>query len=125
MSDADESAALPPWVELGTELLVDQPGLKCWMETVRPGETRPAHTHRHPWVTVVLSGAAGNSLGPDGEVLSKGELTTGQVVFNSGEGLPIRHAVHNTSDRTLVTVAIEIAGPWAVAEASTEGLNGR
>ncbi|WP_052848003.1 cupin domain-containing protein [Streptomyces avicenniae] len=96
-----------PWEELGAALVVDEPGVKCWIETVPPGEARPLHTHRHPWVTVVLSGAHGESLDEHGGVIKKVALETGQVLFNDGAQLPMRHRVRNLSDRTLVMVAIE------------------
>lgn len=99
-----------PWEELGTDLVVDEENVKCWIETVPPGERRPAHTHRHPWVTVVLSGAFCESLDEHGQLIRRASLETGQVVFNRGEDLPMRHYVRNLSDRTLTMVAIELRG---------------
>lgn len=107
---------LEPWQELGTDLLIDEEHVKCWVETVSPGEQRPAHTHRHPWVTVVLSGAHGESLDEHGELIKAVTLETGQVVHNRGESLPMRHYVRNLSDRTLVMVAIELRTPAAPEE---------
>ena len=100
-----------PWAELGTPLLVAEPGVRAWVEVVPPGEERPAHTHRHPWVTVVVSGAAGESYGADGELIGTNTLTTGQVVWNGADKLPFTHHVRNTSDRTLVMVAVELRPP--------------
>jgi len=97
-----------PWEELGTDLLIDEENVKCWIETVPPGERRPAHTHRHPWVTVVLSGAYGESRDEQDELIKKVTLETGQVIHNRGEGLPMRHYVRNLSDRPLTMVAIEM-----------------
>ena len=112
MPPSDEAGAqVPePWEDLGVELLVDQPGVRCWIEVVPPGEQRPAHTHRHPWVTVVLSGARGESFTPEGELIKAGELTTGQIVYNDASRLPFRHYTRNTSDRTLIMVAVELRG---------------
>lgn len=107
---------LEPWEALGAPLVVDRPGVRCWIETVEPGETRPLHTHRHPWVTVVVQGAHGENLSPAGEVVAAGELVTGHVGYNGPERLPLRHCVRNTSDRTLVMVAVELRaeeGPHA------------
>ncbi|WP_165914319.1 cupin domain-containing protein [Streptomyces sp. AcE210] len=86
------------------------------METVPPGEQRPAHTHRHPWVTVVLAGAHGESSDEGGELIKTVTLETGQAVHNRGESLPMRHNVHNLSDQTLVMFAIELRTPTAPEE---------
>jgi anti-sigma factor ChrR (cupin superfamily) len=107
---------LEPWQELGADLLIDEDQVKCWVETVPPGEQRPAHTHRHPWVTVVLSGAHGESLDENGELIKAVTLETGQVVHNRGGSLPMRHYFHNLSDQTLVMVAIELRTPTAPEE---------
>lgn len=101
-------AELEPWEELGAELVVDEPGVKSWVETVPPGQRRPLHTHRHPWVTVVLSGASGESRAPDGTLLKQSTVHTGQILYNRPGPVPLRHCMHNTSDQTLVMVAIEL-----------------
>jgi hypothetical protein len=111
-----------PWEDLGTELVVDEPYVKCWVETVPPGESRPAHTHRHPWITVVVSGAAGESYTADGKLIRKGPVPVGTVAMNGPDLLPFRHYVRNTSeDETLVMVAVEIRSPGAAADDGTAG----
>lgn len=96
-----------PWLELGTELLVDEPGVKCWVERVPAHSRRPAHTHRHPWVTIVLAGASGESRTPDGELIETGSVQTGAVRFHGLDCLPFSHYLNNTSDDTMVMVAVE------------------
>jgi len=108
---AAEPAEREPWEELGAELIIDEPGVKSWIETVPPGQRRPLHTHRHPWVTVVLSGAAGESRDARGELIKTSAVETGQVLFNRPDPNPMRHCMHNTSDRTLVMVAVELRSP--------------
>lgn len=99
-----------PWEELGTGLVLDDNDIKCWIETVPPGERRPVHTHRHAWVTVVLSGAHCESRDEHDQLIKTGTLETGQVIHNKGENLPMRHYVRNLSDRPLTMVAIELRG---------------
>jgi beta-alanine degradation protein BauB len=102
-----------PWHALGAELIVDEPFVKCWMEQVPPGESRPAHTHRHPWITVVLAGATGESRTPGGELIAAGTTHTGEVRFNGSDRLPFSHYLTNTSDNTLVMLAVEMRIPSA------------
>lgn len=97
-----------PWLELGADLIVDQPGVKCWVERVPANSSRPAHTHRHPWLTVVLSGAAGESRTPEGKLIEAGAVRTGDVQFHGPECLPFSHYLVNTSEDTLVMVAVEV-----------------
>ncbi|MFD0035633.1 phosphotriesterase family protein [Streptomyces sp. NPDC055059] len=70
----------------------------------------------HPWVTVVLCGAHGESLDENGELIKTVTLVSGQVVHNRGESLPMRRYVRNLSDQTLVMVAIELRTPTAPEE---------
>jgi hypothetical protein len=104
-------AVVEPWHALGSELIVDEPTVKCWLESVPPGESRPAHTHRHPWLTVVLSGAKGESRRPDGELIAAGEAHAGEVRYNGPDRLPFSHYLTNTSDETLVMLAVELRIP--------------
>ncbi|RVU23206.1 cupin domain-containing protein [Streptomyces antnestii] len=110
---------LEPRQELGADLLIDEDQVKCWVETVPPGEQRPAHTHRHPWVTVVLSGAHGESLDENGELIKTVTLETGQVGAQPRRvpaHAALRHYVRNLSDQTFVMVAIELRTPTAPEE---------
>jgi hypothetical protein len=117
---AAEAKIVDPWVDLRTDLVVDERFVKCWVETIPPGESRPAHIHRHPWVSVVLSGATGESYTHDGRLMGRGEAVTGTVRFNGPGVLPYGHFFKNVSqDRTLMMVAVEIRVPggadaWAV-----------
>lgn len=98
-----------PWEEIGTPLVVDTSLAKAWVERIPAGATRPLHTHRDPWLTVVISGGRADVLGPDGQRLDTVELTTGQVKLNAlPNGRPVRHAMHNTGDSELVLVAVQL-----------------
>lgn len=120
-TDPAGARVVEPWEALGTELLVDEEHVKCWVERVAPGETRPAHTHLHPWITVVVSGASGESRTPEGELISVGSAATGDVRFNGPDRLPFSHYLANTSDETLVMVAVELRGPAASLAGTTAG----
>jgi hypothetical protein len=115
VADPVMEPVVDPWVDLGAELVVDEPFVKCWLETIPPGEARPAHVHRHPWVSVVLAGATGESYTSDGRLMGRGEATTGTVRFNGPDRLPYGHYFKNVSeDRTLVMLAMELRVPGGV-----------
>jgi hypothetical protein len=115
---AVDGPVVEPWVALGTELLVDLPGVKCWQERVEPGQSRPLHTHRHPWVTVVVAGAEGESKDAEGKVLVSGRVAAGTVRYNDVSILPFTHSLTNTSGETLVMVAVELREPPATPGSS-------
>ncbi|TDC78868.1 FAD-dependent monooxygenase [Streptomyces hainanensis] len=100
-----------PWVELGAALEVDAPGARSWVERIPRGEARPLHTHRRPWLTIVVSGGTAQVSGVDDAEPEDVELVTGTVKFNPlpAEG-SIRHALRNTGDTDLVLVAVELGG---------------
>ena len=97
-----------PWDELGVDLVVDEPRLRGWVEHLPVGASRPAHTHRRPWVTVVVRGGSAEVTDERGARTAL-DLSTGQVRFNPlDRGTPIRHALRNTGDTDLLLVAIEL-----------------
>lgn len=108
-------SALEPWEAVGAQLVVDEATVKCWIEEVPPGESRPPHTHRHPWITVVLSGADGESRTPDGTLIAAGSAVEGSVQYNRQQ-LPFSHCMTNTSDKPLKLVAIELRNAPSPAE---------
>ena len=109
-----DTAPAGPWHELGLDLVVDRPQVRSWVEYLPIGATRPFHTHRAPWLTVVVSGGRAMVLRSDGagEEL---ELRTGEVKFNPlADGEPVRHALRNIGDTDLTLVAVQLdaeAGP--------------
>jgi hypothetical protein len=104
-------SATGPWEELGAPLEVQVSGtfsgVRAWTERLAPGEERPAHTHRIPWLTVVVSGGRARSTSADGTVTDV-ELTTGQVKFNNLESGPFRHSMRNVGDSTIVMIGIQL-----------------
>lgn len=101
-----------PWIELGAPLDVDFAPARAWTERLAPGEERPAHTHRRPWLTVVVSGGRGRSTLADGTA-TEVELTTGQVKINTLDGGPFRHSMRNIGDTEIVMVGIQLDPPAA------------
>ncbi|NYI04672.1 cupin domain-containing protein [Allostreptomyces psammosilenae] len=105
---------LEPWAELGVELLVDEPHVKSWMEVIKPGAAHPTHTHRYPFVTVVVAGGEGRSWTPDGELIQRMTLRAGEARYSGAEILPLRHHMTNASDSEIVLVTVELRFPGPV-----------
>jgi oxalate decarboxylase/phosphoglucose isomerase-like protein (cupin superfamily) len=109
-TSASASASGQPWHELGAELTVDAPGVASWVERIPRGERRPFHTHRAPWLTIVISGGTAHVLTPDGAAPEEVELRTGEVKYNAlPAGQAVCHALLNTGDTDLVLVAVQLS----------------
>jgi mannose-6-phosphate isomerase-like protein (cupin superfamily) len=99
-----------PWEELGVDLVVDEDQAQSWVERLGPQEERPFHTHRVPWLTIVVSGGRAVSTDHLTGEQTPVELRTGEVKFNPlPEGESTRHALRNVGDTELVLVAVQLS----------------
>jgi hypothetical protein len=91
---------------VGTSILFENDRVRVWEDGAGPGETRPLHVHRRPYITVVIGGEEADNLGEDGSLLRRFEgLTPGQAHYVGPDDLPVVHALRNTGS-TEVTIRI-------------------
>lgn len=111
MSQQTITTVAGPWEELGAPLDLAADGrferIRAWTERIGPGEERPAHTHRIPWLTVVVSGGRGRSMFSDG-TCKEVELTAGEVKLNDLADGPYRHRMRNIGDTEIVMIGIQL-----------------
>jgi hypothetical protein len=93
---------------LGTRMMEENDRVRIWEHRVAPGETGPMHLHRRPYLSVVVQGASGDTIGPEGEVLDHFELTPGTAYWFSDESLPETHAFRNTGTDEMLIVTTEL-----------------
>ena len=103
MSDVSE--------RVGTSVLFENDRVRVWRDSAGPGETKPLHVHRLPYITVVISGEKAENLGEDGSLLRQFEgLTPGQAHYVGPTDLPVVHALRNTGSAEVIVLIIELLG---------------
>ena len=99
---------MEPDERLGTRLILENNQIRVWEHRVAKGSTGRAHTHRRPYLSVVVRGTTGDTIGPNGELLEKFELQPGNVFWYGPDHLPETHALRNTGEEDVVIVTIEL-----------------
>ncbi len=93
---------------LGEELLLDAERVRVWKDHVRPGERQRLHTHRRPYLAVVVSGSAGQTEDADGRVLTAPVFAPGDVHWFDQSQLPVTHTLRNTGSDDIDVVIVEL-----------------
>lgn len=92
---------------LGEELLLENDRVRVWQDRVPPGGEQPQHTHRNPYLSVVVRGADGEIVA-DGEVLYEMHRAPGDTRWFGPDRVPVTHSLRNTGDEEIVVVVVEL-----------------
>lgn len=94
---------------VGTSVLFENDRVRVWKDGAAPGETKPLHVHRLPYITVVVAGEKADNLGEDGSLLRRFEgLVPGQAHYVGPGDLPAVHALRNTGSVEVTVLIIEL-----------------
>lgn len=94
---------------VGASVLFENDRVRVWKDSAGPGETKPLHVHRLPYVTVVIAGDKADNLREDGSLLRRFEgLTPGQAHYVGPKDLPAVHALRNTGATEVTVLIIEL-----------------
>ncbi len=94
--------------QLGEELVLETGRVRVWKDQVRPGEAQRLHTHRRPYLAVVVSGSTVRTEDEEGNVLSAPAFRPGDVHYFDESVLPITHTMRNTGTDDVEVVIIEL-----------------
>jgi beta-alanine degradation protein BauB len=94
--------------DLGTGLILENDRVRIWEHRVPSGETGPTHLHRRPYLSVVVRGTSGDTVGPDGAILEHFTLGPATVFWIGDKDLPETHALRNTGDDEILIVTTEL-----------------
>jgi beta-alanine degradation protein BauB len=101
MAEASERVA--------TKVLLENDRIRVWDDRAAPGETKPVHVHRNPYITVIIGGEQGATVGEDGTVQRQFDgLRPGQIHYVGPGELPAVHAMRNTGSAELAVLIIEL-----------------
>jgi uncharacterized cupin superfamily protein len=94
--------------QLGERLLIENERVRVWEDRVEPGATQRTHTHERPYLAIVIEGTTAETVDPDGSVLRTFEVRSGEAIYFDDSGLPVTHALRNTSENDVRVVIIEL-----------------
>jgi hypothetical protein len=94
---------------VAASLLFENDRVRVWDDRAAPGETKDLHVHRRPYITVIIAGEQGETVGDDGTVQRRFEgLTPGDAHHVGADELPAVHAMRNTGSSELAVLIIEL-----------------
>lgn len=93
---------------LGTSLIEENERVRIWEHRVPAGGTGPTHLHRRRYLSVVIHGSKGDTLGADGSVLEHFTFAPGGVFWVGDDELPETHALRNTGEDEILIVTTEL-----------------
>ena len=95
--------------KIAARVLFENDRVRVWEDKAGTGKTNPLHVHNKPYVTVIVVGERGETVGEDGGTLRTFEgLEAGQSHYVGNEDLPAVHAMRNTGSTELSVLIIEL-----------------
>jgi hypothetical protein len=95
--------------QLAASVLFENDRVRVWEDHAEPGQTKPLHVHRRPYITIIIAGERAENVGEDGSVLDRFDgLKPGQAHSLGPDKLPLVHALHNTGSTSISIIIIEL-----------------
>jgi len=101
--DADE--------RLGTRIILENDLVRVWEHRIPAGQMGHLHLHRRPYLSIVISGGKGDTVGADDKRLDRFEVHPGDALWYGPEHLPEIHAFRNDGEEDIILVTTELLGP--------------
>jgi beta-alanine degradation protein BauB len=95
---------------VGEELVLANEHVRVWTEAIAPGHQQNVHTHRTPYLSVMVTGGRAQVLTADGEVLYDVDRPAGAATWFGPDGLPVTHTLRNIGDTEIRVVVVEVLG---------------
>jgi beta-alanine degradation protein BauB len=93
---------------LGSRILLENDSVRVWDDRVGVGETQTLHTHRRPYLAVVVEGDRAETVDADGQIVRTFEFTAGETHYFGRDVLPVTHSLRNTGASQIRVVIIEV-----------------
>ncbi|HSK90179.1 MAG TPA: hypothetical protein VK875_02595 [Euzebyales bacterium] len=107
---ADELAAAPTNLAVGSALLYENDQVKVWEIRLAPGERGPFHAHTRNYFWTVVDGSTGLQRLADGTFLVRA-YEVGQTQFSAHTADdPLIHDLENVGDTELRFITVELLG---------------
>jgi len=107
---ADELAAAPGNLEVGTRLHFQNDHLKVWEIRLRPGERCPFHAHTRNYFWTVVDAGTGRQRAPDGTLAVRRYKVGDTMYLENSADDPMIHDLENVGETVLRFVTVELLG---------------
>jgi beta-alanine degradation protein BauB len=102
---SDHDAGSQP---IGDKLILENEYVRVWEDVVAPGLEQAVHTHRNPYLSVMVTPAHGEIVDAEGNVMYSVEREPGEARWFSPDRIPLTHTLRNIGDEVIRVVVIEI-----------------
>lgn len=99
---------MPDEERLGERLLLANARVRVWRDAVAPGAEQPLHTHRRPYLSIVVRGGDGVVVNDAGSTLYELHRAAGDATYFGPDRLPVTHSLRNTGESPLEIVVVEL-----------------
>jgi quercetin dioxygenase-like cupin family protein len=118
---ADELAAAPGNLEVGTSLWFENDRIRVWEVRLEPSQRGPFHAHRRDYFWTVVEGSLGLQRLADGS-FSVREYRVGETHFlEHSPDRPLIHDLENVGESVLRFVTVELLDPVTPGEGEGAG----
>lgn len=93
---------------MAARLVLANDHVRVWEDLVAPGEQQLLHTHRTPYLSVMLTAASAQVVDAAGAVLYAVERARGDAAWFGADRVPVTHALRNLGDEEIRVVVIEV-----------------
>lgn len=105
---ADELAAAPHNLDVGTRLWFENDAIRVWEVRLRPGERGPFHAHTRRYFWTVVDGGIGRQRSADGSMITR-EYHVGDTNYSlHSPDAPMIHDFENAGDSDIRFVTVEL-----------------
>ena len=96
--------------KLGERVLLENERIRIWDHPIPAGSMEDCHTHRNPYVAVVVQGGTAEIWNEEGDTTQRFDFEEGQTLYFGADVLPTTHAVTNRSGRDIRMILVELLG---------------
>ena len=93
---------------IGERLVLANDDIRVWEDVVEPGTQQPVHTHRTPYLSVMLTPAYAEVVDSTGAVIYRVNREVGDVTWFGPDRVPTTHTLRNLGDEPIRVLIVEV-----------------
>lgn len=96
---------------IGQRLVLGNDRVRVWEDVVAPNDEQPVHTHRSPYLSVMLTGARAQVVDGAGAVLYDVAREPGEASWFGPDRVPVTHTLRNLGTEEIRVLIVEVLDP--------------